>query len=164
MLRKRILATSVLSLLFIGVGFSSKLLVDSWSMPANAGEKLIRFDTDNLQEKPYAIIKGNFEGAFGHSYLILKDKGELSVFLLLTRENSYLMPWKYHFWDASGFCKNLQVDEQMIFCEDKDIYDWQKEGWRWNLKGESLSGEFGALEVIDYAYEGRFIAIGKSSR
>ncbi|WHI46964.1 hypothetical protein ACJJIW_18555 [Microbulbifer sp. JMSA004] len=163
MYRKRVLVALVISLLLGGIGFSFKPLIESWSMPANAGEHLIRFDMGELKEKRFVIIDSGFDGYWGHSYLILKDRGEVRVFLLLTRENSYLMPSKHHLWSASGYCQKLQIKDQVISCEDEDLYDWQKEGWKWNLEGENLSKQFSSLEVVDFVSEGHFIAIGKSS-
>jgi hypothetical protein len=158
--RKRKLWLIMFSLMIFGLIAVGRVFVSAWKHPANAGADLIRFDPSKLSDGQFTSITLGEESKLGYKFFLIRDEGKIKIFGFLADDDEFVMLEKNEV-QINGHCHNLIFSDKTIHCNDTDIYDNQREYWRWTADGKNISGQIFDLRRIDYSYDGDVITIGK---
>lgn len=168
-IRKKTLWVIFSVILIAGLVLTAIPFVQYFGPADNSGETLPYVNVSKMETNTYIIHTTEFNGWYGESYLIIKNKSDIfKVYWLPTRHNSIAMPdlmWGRN----AGLCNDFgpetvegKIKENgLILCHDPDIEEWNKEQWRWTMSGEKLGEWTADLEEVKSSLSGHYLIVGK---
>jgi len=145
-MRKKILLLCMVSILLFGASTIFATFSLSLSPSARAKADRVYIDISSLECGKYVYEPFNRENAWNEKVLIIKQQDcTLSVFLIPTRENKFIMPER--FWGNIGsLCKNFSpsvnqenrlIENGFITCHDSELEAEYIRNLKWTYSGVS---------------------------
>lgn len=161
------------AMLLLGLVLASMPFFASLRPTPQAEQALPHLDLSAIQPGTYAIIANETAPPMGSvhwAWLLLRQhNGQIAVWDVPTQNHAVLMP-DYFWWRPSWVrCEHFgpslsagTLNEALpITCHDAGLSAQQRQDWRWDIRGRSLSDNVESMLPTQGVVEGRYFVVGK---